>query len=142
MTDAATGSAPATEMDGSRSVTFSVLVGVAAVVVVLQGVWAGIFLEHDGRRDAASTAINLHAAGGYLATGLAIVALVVALVRLEERQDLIVGSAVFALLLIVETGLGVAIHSGSDALTAIDVPLAMAIVAVAVWLPLRARSRS
>lgn len=44
--------------------------------VLLQGVWAGIFLEHDGERDAASSWIDVHARGGDIA--LALLATIVA----------------------------------------------------------------
>jgi hypothetical protein len=141
MTDAATGTSTSTAPTPPRSVAFSALVGLAALVIILQGVTAGIFLEHDGKRDSATTWIHLHAAGGYLAVLLAIAAAIVALLKLRERPDLLIGSGAFAILLVVEVGIGSAIHSGTDWLTAIHVPLAMAIVALAVWLPLRARGR-
>src|SRR4051794_30262457 len=32
----------------SASIVFAVLVGLAALAVLLQGLWAGIFLQHDG----------------------------------------------------------------------------------------------
>jgi hypothetical protein len=142
MTEAAPNLRTTPEVIEDRSVLFSVLVGLASLAVLLQGVWAGIFLEHDGSRDAASTWIDIHAAGGYAAIVLAVAATAVAVLRLRARRDLIVGTGVFAVLLIVETGMGAAIHDGTDVLTAVHVPLAMAIMAVAVWLPLRTRNRA
>jgi hypothetical protein len=48
---------------------------------------------------------------------------------------------VFTVLIIIETGLGVAVEPGTDGLTVVHVPLAMAIMGMAVWLPLQLRSR-
>lgn len=50
-----------------QSTAFTVLVGLSALTVLLQGLWAGIFLEHDGRRDAASGWVEVHARGGEVA---------------------------------------------------------------------------
>ncbi len=121
-----------------RSVLFSVLLGLTALAVLLQAVWAGIFLEHDGERDAASSWIDVHARGGEIAIGLALLATIVALVKLRPRKDLWIGSAALTVLLIVEAYIGGLIRDDSkDTLTAVHVPLAMAIMALVVWLPLR-----
>jgi len=123
-----------------RSVLFSVLTGLTGLVVVLQGVWAGIFLEHDGGRKAAAGWIDVHARGADLAILLALVATIVAVWRLRSRKDLWVGSAVLLVLLLVETYIGGVIRdAGTDVLTAVHVPLAMVIMGLVVWLPLRSR---
>ena len=119
---------------------FSALTGLASLAVLLQGVWAGIFLEHDGERDKASAWINVHNVGGVVSLVLAIAALAVCAARLRARRDLVLGSAVLVVLLAVEYMLGMLIHNKSkDVLTAIHVPLALIIMAVVVWLPLRVR---
>lgn len=124
-----------------RSGPYGALIGVAALVVLLQGLWAGIFLEHDGARDAASGWIDIHARGADVAIALGIAATIVAFVKLRERRDLWIGSAVFVVLLILESYLGGLIRDQSkDVLTAVHVPLAMGIMGLAVWLPLRARA--
>lgn len=124
----------------SRSRLYSFLTGLTSLVVLLQGLWAGIFLEHDGARDDAASWIDVHARSGDVAIALAVVALIVAVVKLRSRLDLLVGSAVFAILLMTESYLGGLIRDDSqDTLTAVHVPLAMAIMGLAVWLPLRAR---
>lgn len=125
----------------TRSVLFSVLLGLTALAVLLQAVWAGIFLEHDGERDAASSWIDVHARGGEIALVLAALATVVAVVKLRARKELWIGSAALTVLLVVESYLGGLIRDDSkDTLTAVHVPLGMAIMGLVIWLPLRARS--
>ena len=122
---------------------FNVLLGLTALAVLLQAAWAGIFLQHDGERDAASTWIDVHARGGEIAIVLALAATIVALVKLRHRKDLWIGSAALTVLLIVESYVGGLIRDNSqDTLTAVHVPLAMGIMALVIWLPLRARTRS
>lgn len=119
---------------------FSSLTGLAAVVVLLQGLWAGIFLEHDGRRDAAESWIEVHARGADVALLLAVVATAWAIWRLRPRKDLWIGGIVLVVLLVAESYLGgLIVDDGKDALTVVHVPLALAVMGVAVWLPLRAR---
>ena len=122
---------------------FSALIGVSALAVLLQGLWAGIFLEHDGRRDAASSCIDVHARGAEVALFFAVLATVYAFWKHRSRRDLWVGGLVFTALIIAESYIGGLIRDDSqDTLTAVHVPMAMTIMALAVWLPLRARSRT
>lgn len=121
---------------------FRALAGLTTLVVLLQGLWAGIFLEHDGERDAASSWIDVHARGADLAIVLALAAAVVGFWKLRARKDLWIGSAALAVLLIGESYLGgLIVDQSKDVLTAVHVPLAMALMALAVYLPLRARPR-
>jgi hypothetical protein len=122
-----------------RSGLLNALLGLTALDILLQGLWAGIFLEHDGKRDSASGWLNTHAAGANVAIVLAFAASIVAALRVRPRQDLVRGSAALTALLIIETVLGHVAHSGTDTLTAIHVPLAMVIMAMAAALPVRAR---
>jgi hypothetical protein len=125
----------------SRSLLFNVVLGLTALAVLLQAVWAGIFLEHDGERDAASSWIDVHARGGDIAIGLAVLATIVALVKLRRRKDLWIGSAVLTVLLVVEAYIGgLIVDDSKDTRTAVHVPLAMAVMALVIWLPLRART--
>jgi hypothetical protein len=125
-----------------RTALYQALIGLCALAVLLQGLWAGIFLEHDGRRDAASSWIDVHARGGEVALALAVLATVAALWKLRGRRDIWIGSGALVALLVLESWLGGAIRDdGKDALTAVHVPLAMAIMALVVWLPFRARPR-
>ena len=126
----------------ARTTLFSALTGLASLAVLLQGLWAGIFLEHDGRRDDAGGWIDVHARGGEVALVLAVAATVVALWRHRPRKDLWIGSLALVVLLVLESYLGGLIRGDSkDTLTAVHVPLALAIMAVSVWLPLRARAQ-
>jgi hypothetical protein len=131
-----------TEMSRStteRSTLFTVVIGLAALAILLQGLWAGIFLEHDGGRDAASSWIDVHATDGDVAIALAALATVLGFVQLRARRDLWIGSLVLTALLVLEAYLGGLIRDdGQDTLTAVHVPFAMAIMALAVSLLLRA----
>ena len=130
----------ATPVTRTGSSVYSALIGLSALVVLLQGLWAGIFLERDGERDAASSWIDMHARGADLAILLGVLATGYALWKLRPRRDLWVGSLVFTVLLVLEAYLGGLVRDdGQDTLTAVHVPLAMALMGLAVWLPLRAR---
>jgi hypothetical protein len=121
------------------SIVFAVLVGLAAIAVLLQGLWAGIFLQHDGHRDDAGSWIEVHALGGEVALALAALATAWALWRLRARRQLWLGSLTLTVLLVVEAYLGGLIRDdGKDSLSAVHVPLALGLMALAVWLPLRA----
>ncbi len=123
----------------ARNRAFEVLLGLTALVIVLQGVWAGIFLEHDGQRDSASVLIDVHARGADLSILLAATAAVVAFVKLRQRRELWLGTGVLTVVLVLEAYLGGLIRDQSkDVLTAVHVPLAMALMGLAVWLPLHA----
>jgi hypothetical protein len=126
----------------TRTTLFSALIGLAALAVLLQGLWAGIFLEHDGARDAAGSWIDVHATGGEVAIGLAALAAVAGFVQLRPRRDLWIGASVLTVLLVLEAYLGGLIKDdGQDSLTAVHIPLGMALMALSVWLPLRATLR-
>jgi len=121
----------------ARSAAFSALVGLASLGVLLQGVWAGLFL-HEGQ-DNDSTWVEVHARGAEITLLLAVVATAVAIARLRSRRELVIGSVLLTLGLVLEAFLGglVGDHAG---LQAVHIPLAMALMGLAVWLPLRARS--
>jgi heme A synthase len=121
-----------------RSALYSSLIGLAALGVLLQAVWAGLFIREG--QDNNNTFVEVHARGAEITLALAVVATVVALVRLRGRRDLVVGSAVFTVLLVLEAFLGGLIGEHS-ALQVLHFPLALALMGLAVWLPLRARRR-
>jgi hypothetical protein len=126
------------DVAGARRI-FAALTGLAALAILLQGLWAGLFLEHARQRDVAKRWIEVHATGGEVAIALAAVAVVWALVRLRGRRDLVVGAIVLTVLLVLEAYIGGLIaEEGKDSLTPVHVPLALLLMGVAVWLPLRA----
>lgn len=141
MTATSTASArPRTVLDnpGHRRI-YSGLTGLAALAILLQGLWAGLFLEHDGARDSASKWIDVHAADGEVALALAVLAAAWALFRLRSRKDLLFGAIVLVVLLVVEAYLGGVIRDqGKDTLTPVHIPLAMLLMGLSVWLPFRA----
>jgi hypothetical protein len=128
---------------GARNAALTSIIGLAWLAVLLQGLWAGVFLEHDGRRDDAGGWIDIHARGGEVALALAAVATIVALVKLRRRTELWLGGVVLVALLLVEAYVGGLIRDDSkDTLTAFHVPLGMAIMAVSTWWFIRsARTR-
>ena len=128
-----------TERSGPQ-VAYAALIGLAALGVLLQGLWAGLFLRVDGQRDASGGWIEVHAAGGEITIALAALATAVAFWKLRARRDLWTGAAVLTVLLVLEAYLGGRIvDQGQDGLTAVHVPLAMALMGLVVWLPVRAR---
>src|SRR3954447_10483083 len=116
----------------TTSAAFTAILALAGIAILLQGLWAGIFLEHDGRRDASGSWIEVHARGGEVALVLAAIATIMAFGRLRARRDLWLGTAALTVLLVVESYLGGLIRDGGkDTLTAVHVPLAMAIIGLA-----------
>jgi hypothetical protein len=136
MTAPATGT-PSPATDRPRSPLYSALVGLAALGVLLQGVWAGLFIRED--QHYVSRWVAVHSLDGQVTAALALVATVVAFVQLRARRDLVLGTAVLTLLLVAEIGLGASLDA-APGLLALHIPLALAIMALAVWLPLRARA--
>ena len=131
--DSSTSTAP------SAGPVYSSLVGIAALVVLLQGVWAGIFLKPGGITS--PSWIDVHARGADLGILLGVLATGYALWKLRSRKDLWIGSLVFTVLMVLEAFLGGKVSEGQDGLTVVHYPLAMALLGLAVWLPLRARRR-
>lgn len=121
-----------------RNPLFSFLTGLSALAVLLQGVWAGVFLQHDGEREASASWIDVHARGADISIALTFAALIVAIAKLRSRADLMLGTVALLVLLVAESYLGGLIRdNGKYSLTVIHVPFAMALMALAVWLPLR-----
>ncbi|MBO0811296.1 MAG: hypothetical protein J2P23_04535 [Microlunatus sp.] len=120
----------------ARSRLFTSLTGLAALAIILQGVWAGLFI-HEGH-DYRQGWVDVHARDGDIAIALAVAATVVAFVKLRSRTGLLVGSVAFTVLLALEAFLG-GLVGDVPAVTIIHFPLALALMALAIWLPLRSR---
>ncbi|MEO7752981.1 MAG: hypothetical protein ABIS35_06155 [Terracoccus sp.] len=121
---------------GARSTLYTVVAAVTGVVVLLQALWAGLFI-HEGQ-DYQDTWVQVHDIGAKVSIALALVALVIAVVKLRSRRDLIIGTAVFLVLLALEGHLG-SLIGDSPTVTAIHFPLGMGLMGLAVWLPFRSR---
>lgn len=118
---------------------WSALVELTTLGVLLQGLWAGLFLRRGA--GGAHTWVGVHQHGGEVTVLLALLALLATIasaVCQRSRRDLLIGTAVLFLLLAVETGLGTA-ADGASAAVAVHVPLALLIMGLAVWLPAAAR---
>ena len=81
----------------------------------------------------------MHARGADGAIGQAIGATVGAFSQRRQRRDLCLGTAALAVLLILEAYLG-GLIGNSPAVQVIHFPLAMLLIALAVYLPVRART--
>ena len=121
-----------------RSGLFTILVGLASLGV-RQGLWAGMFIRPGRAFDAFW--VTVHARGAEVTIALALAAAVVAFLWLRPRRDLVIGSAALVVLLAFEAFIGGEVYD-NQWLTAVHIPLALALMGLAVWLPLRARSRS
>jgi heme A synthase len=119
-----------------RSTLYVALLGLASLVVLFQAVWAGLFIREG--KDNNDTWVNVHARGADLAIVLAIAAAVVVFLRMRDRRDLLIGTIAFAVALVLEAYLG-GLIGDSPAVEVVHFPLALALMGLAVWLPLRAR---
>jgi heme A synthase len=122
-----------------RSAAFSALIGLASLGVLLQAVWAGMFIREGQSND--DTWVEVHARGAEITLALAVIAMIVALVRLRSRRDVVVGSIAFVVLLALEAFIG-GLVGDRPGLQAVHFPLGMALLGLAVWLPTRASRRA
>lgn len=118
----------------------SSLAGLTSLGVLLQALWAGLFLPVGKGGDYRDTWVEVHSWGSRITLLLALATVIVAFVRHRARRDLWGGALALTVLIVLESILGAAISDGdSRAAAAIHVPLALLIMALTVWLPLRAR---
>ena len=125
----------------ARQPLYASLVGLASLAIWLQGLWAGLFIREGEDFDASSSQagfLEVHDWGARIALVLALAALAVAVWRLRSRKDLVFGTGALALLLVLEAYIGGEIGAHPN-WPGIHIPLAMALMALSVWLPLRAR---
>lgn len=122
----------------ARNALFSALIGLATLAVFLQSVWAGMIIREG--EDYNATWVNIHDWGARAALVLALVATVVAAVKLRSRLDLIIGAAALTVLIFVESYIGGIIGDQASAV-AVHIPLGFATLALAVWLPARTARR-
>lgn len=118
----------------ARSTLYTALIGMAAVAILLQSLWAGLFI-HEGH-DFQQSWVDVHARCGEAAILFAALASIVAAVRLRSRPAIVAGSITLTVLLVGEAYLG-GLIGDRPGLTAIHLPLAMALMALVIWLTTR-----
>ena len=131
------------ELHRLRDPLYASLIGLTSLVILLQGLWAGMFVREGKDFDASSAqsnSVEVHDWGARLAIVLALASMIVVLWRLRARKDLLVGTGALFVLLVVEAYIGGGIGDHAGWPTA-HIPLAMALMALSVWLPTRAISR-
>jgi hypothetical protein len=111
---------------------FSIVNGLTLLGVLLQAVWAGLFIDQTGR----DMWITVHEIGGFVVVLLALVTALVAAALLRRADSaLTLGAVGLLVLIVVQTGLGEAItKSGRQELIVSHVPLAMLIFGLGVYL--------
>ena len=123
-----------------RTTLFSALAGLTALAILLQGLWAGLFVPLGKGGQYQDTWVEVHAHGGEVATLLALLTTAAAFFTLRQRREMWIGAGVLTVLLALELYIGGMISDdGVRTAAAIHIPLALAIMALAVWLPVRAR---
>src|SRR4051794_29633165 len=93
----------ASESRSVRDPLYASMIGLTSLVVLLQGLWAGLFIREGKDFDASSAQANwveAHDWGARIAIVLALASLVVAFWRLRVRKDLLVGTGALFLLLL------------------------------------------
>jgi len=116
---------------------FAALVGLTALAILLQAVFAGEFIQ----RGTHSSWLSAHDVNADVVIALAVLSAVFALVRLRAvARSLVIGAVALAVLVIVQVAIGHAItQSNDDGLIPVHVPLALLIFGLTIWLSVRAR---
>ncbi len=113
---------------------FSALVGLTSLGVLLQALWAGLFLR-QGNDYGRWLSVHQHSAEVTIV--LALLATVAAAVWMRHRTPVLAATGALFLLLVVEYFLG---RAGNESVgIVVHVPLAMLLMALAVYLPVMAR---
>lgn len=115
----------------ARSTLYTVLICLAALAVLLQGLWAGLFI-HEGQ-DFQQSWVDVHARCGEAAIVFAALASVVAFLKLRSRPAVVAGSIALTVLLVAEAYVG-GLIGDQPILTAVHMPLGMALMALVIWL--------
>ena len=117
---------------------FAALTGLTSLAILLQGVFAGEFIDHGAHGGW----LSAHDVNGYVVVVLAVVTAVYAVVALRSAaRPLAIGSVVLAVLVIAQDAIGHAItDSNSDGLIVVHVPLALLVFGLTIWLSVSARA--
>jgi ABC-type uncharacterized transport system permease subunit len=117
---------------------FAALVGLTTLAILLQALFAGEFVD----RAKAGGWLSAHNANAIVVVALGVITAIYAAAMLRaSARPLVIGSAVLAVLLVVQTVIGHAITDDNDnGLLVIHIPLAMLVFGLAIWLSAKARS--
>lgn len=116
------------------------LIGLTSLLVLLQGLWAGLFIREGKAFDASAAQsrwVEVHDLGARAAIVLAAVSFFVAIWRLRSRKDVLLGTGLLTLLLMLEAYIGGEIGDRSS-WPSYHIPLGMVLMGLSVWLPIRA----
>jgi hypothetical protein len=114
-----------------------VLTWIVVADIVLQGLWAGVFLQHDWRGGESAVWVDIHARAGELTILAAGAATLLAYRRMPDLRATYRAFAALTALLVLEAFLGGLIRDHHVWwLTAIHIPLAMVLVWLSVELAL------
>lgn len=139
MASAESTTTPPTAPAPARSPLFAAVTGLAALGILLQGVWAGFFIREG--QDFRENWVTVHSIGGTVVAVLALIAAVVVFVQLRSRRDVVIGTVVFLLLIVLEVILGGLIGDSPGA-EIVHFPLALLLMGLATWLSVRASRRA
>jgi heme A synthase len=131
-------SAPPAAPARVRSPLFSSLIGLAGLGILLQGVWAALFIREGEKFH--DNWVMVHSVGATVVDVLALIAVIVAFLQLRARRDVVVGTLVFLVLLILEGVFGGLISNHPD-MEVVHFPLALLLMGMTAWLSLRASRR-
>lgn len=118
-----------------RSPLYSSMIGLTSLAILLQGVWAGLFI-HEGH-DFQQGWVEMHARTGDAAIAFALLASIVAVVKLRSRPGIVIGSIALTVLLGAEAYLG-GLIGDTPVMSVVHIPLALAVMGLAIWLTVRA----
>jgi heme A synthase len=130
-----TPSTPPAAAARTRSPLFSAVIGLAGLAILLQGVWAGQFIREGS--DFRQGWVNVHSIGGTVIDVLGLIAMIIAIVQLRARRDILVGSIVFFVLVVLEGFIG-ALIGDHPALEALHIPVALFLMGMVAVLSFRA----
>lgn len=125
--------AASTTVDRSDAKVLSMILGVAALLILLQGLWAGVFMNASGSSH--HTWVEIHGHSGEALALVGVFAFVWAVLKMRARHDVLIGTAILAVALIVEVLVGMAGGGG----LVVHIPLALIAMSITVWLPTRLR---
>ena len=97
----------------TNTALLSSLAGLTSLGVLLQGLWAGLFLPVGKGGPYNDTWVEVHNWGARVTLLLALATTVVAFVRHRARRDLWIGALVLTVLIVIEASSGAPISDGS-----------------------------